>query len=154
MQGDKGVITQLNKVLTCELTSINQFFLHARLFRHKGLTKLNDKAYKKSIKDMKQADALIERILFLEGLPNLQQLGHLQIGETPQEMFDCDMAFELEQIPLLKEAIALCEQASDYVSRDLLEDLLEEEEEYIDWLETQQQLIASTGLENYLQSMI
>lgn len=150
----KGVITQLNKVLTCELTSINQFFLHARLFRHKGLTKLNDKAYKKSIKDMKQADALIERILFLEGLPNLQQLGHLQIGETPQEMLDCDMAFEMEQIPLLKEAIALCEQASDYVSRDLLEDLLEEEEEYIDWLETQQQLIASTGLENYLQSMI
>ena len=154
MQGDKSVIAQLNKVLTSELTSINQFFLHARLFRHKGLNKLNDKAYKKSIKDMKQADALIERILFLEGLPNLQQLGHLQIGEAPREMLDCDLAFELEQIPQLKEAIAICEQASDFVSRDLLEELLEEEEEYVDWLETQQQLIASTGLENYLQSMI
>lgn len=154
MQGDKSVIAQLNKVLTSELTSINQFFLHARLFRHKGLNKLNDKAYKKSIKDMKQADALIERILFLEGLPNLQQLGHLKIGEAPQEMLDCDLAFELEQIPQLKEAIAICEQASDFVSRDLLEELLAEEEEYVDWLETQQQLIASTGLENYLQSMI
>lgn len=154
MQGDKSVIAQLNKVLTSELTSINQFFLHARLFRHKGLNKLNEKAYKKSIKDMKQADALIERILFLEGLPNLQQLGHLQIGEAPREMLDCDLAFELEQIPQLKEAIAICEQASDFVSRDLLEELLEEEEEYVDWLETQQQLIASTGLENYLQSMI
>ena len=154
MQGDKSVIAQLNKVLTSELTSINQFFLHARLFRHKGLNKLNDKAYKKSIKDMKQADALIERILFLEGLPNLQQLGHLQIGEAPREMLDCDLAFELERIPQLKEAIAICEQASDFVSRDLLEELLEEEEEYVDWLETQQQLIASTGLENYLQSMI
>ncbi len=154
MQGDKSVIAQLNKVWTSELTSINQFFLHARLFRHKGLNKLNDKAYKKSIKDMKQADALIERILFLEGLPNLQQLGHLQIGEAPREMLDCDLAFELEQIPQLKEAIAICEQASDFVSRDLLEELLEEEEEYVDWLETQQQLIASTGLENYLQSMI
>ena len=107
MQGDKSVIAQLNKVLTSELTSINQFFLHARLFRHKGLNKLNDKAYKKSIKDMKQADALIERILFLEGLPNLQQLGHLQIGEAPREMLDCDLAFELEQIPQLKEAIAI-----------------------------------------------
>ncbi len=154
MQGDKSVIAQLNKVLTSELTSINQFFLHARLFRHKGLNKLNDKAYKKSIKDMKQADALIERILFLEGLPNLQQLGHLQIGEAPREMLDCDLAFELEQIPQLKEAIAICEQASDFVSRDLLEELLEEEEEHVDWLETQQLLIASTGLENYLQSMI
>ena len=154
MQGDKSVIAQLNKVLTSELTSINQFFLHARLFRHKGLNKLNDKAYKKSIKDMKQADALIERILFLEGLPNLQQLGHLQIGEAPREMLDCDLAFELEQIPQLKEAIAICEQASDFVSRDLLEELLEEEEGYVDWLETQQQLIASTGMENYLQSMI
>jgi bacterioferritin len=154
MQGDKSVIAHLNKVLTSELTSINQFFLHARLFRHKGLNKLNDKAYKKSIKDMKQADALIERILFLEGLPNLQQLGHLQIGEAPQEMLECDLAFELEQIPQLKEAIAICEQASDFVSRDLLEELLEEEEEHVDWLETQQQLIATTGLENYLQSMI
>ncbi|MFC3912990.1 bacterioferritin [Pseudaeromonas sharmana] len=154
MQGDKQVIQFLNRVLTSELTSINQYFLHARLWRHQGLKKLNDCAYKKSIKDMKQADALIERILFLEGLPNLQQLGHLKIGETPEERLACDMTFELEQIPLLKQAIAQCEQAADYVSRDLLEDILEEEEEYVDWLETQQQLIASTGLANYLQSML
>ena len=154
MQGDKTVIQLLNQVLTSELTSINQYFLHARLWRHQGLKKLNDCAYKKSIKDMKQADALIERILFLEGLPNLQQLGHPKIGETPEERLACDMTFELEQIPLLKQAIAQCEQAADYVSRDLLEDILEEEEEYVDWLETQQQLIASTGLANYLQSML
>ncbi len=154
MQGDLNVIALLNKVLTSELTSINQFFLHARLFRHLGLNKLNDKAYKKSIKDMKQADALIERILFLEGLPNLQQLGHLKIGEHPQEMLACDTQFEQEQLPLLRQAIAACELASDYVSRDLLEEILEEEEEYLDWLETQHQLIQSTGLANYLQSMI
>lgn len=154
MQGDKQVIQFLNRVLTSELTSINQYFLHARLWRHQGLKKLNDHTYKKSIKDMKQADALIERILFLQGLPNLQQLGHLKIGETPEEQLNCDMAFELEQIPLLKQAIAQCEQASDYVSRDLLEEILEQEEEYVDWLETQQQLITSTGLANYLQSML
>ena len=148
MQGDKQVIQFLNRVLTSELTSINQYFLHARLWRHQGLKKLNDHTYKKSIKDMKQADALIERILFLQGLPNLK------IGETPEEQLSCDMAFELEQIPLLKQAIAQCEQASDYVSRDLLEEILEQEEEYVDWLETQQQLIASTGLANYLQSML
>ena len=152
MQGDKQVIQFLNRVLTSELTSINQYFMHARLWRHQGLKKLNDHTYKKSIKDMKQADALIERILFLQGLPNLQQLGHLKIGETPEEQLNCDMAFEMVQIPLLKQAIAQCEQASDYVSRDLLEKILEEEEEYVDLQETQQQLIASTGLANNKQS--
>ena len=154
MQGDKQVISHLNKVLTSELTSINQFFLHARMYKNWGLNGLNEKAYKKSIKDMKQADALIERVLFLEGLPNLQQLGHLRIGEETTEMLQCDMEFQLEELAVLREAIAFCESAGDYVSRDLLEDILEYEEEYVDWIETQQHLVSSTGLENYLQSQL
>lgn len=154
MQGEKHVIAQLNKVLTWELTSINQFFLHARLFRHFGFNELNERAYKKSIKDMKQADALIERILFLNGLPNLQNLEYLRIGETPEEMLSCDLDIQLDQIALLKESIKITEDASDYVSRDLLEDMLEYEEEYLDWLETQQSLIESTGIQNYLQSQM
>ena len=154
MQGDKQVIGHLNKVLTSELTSINQYFLHARMYKNWGLGELNEKAYKKSIKDMKQADALIERVLFLEGLPNLQQLGRLRIGEETTEMLQCDMDFQLEQLTQLREAIACCETVGDYVSRDLLEDILEYEEGHVDWIETQQHLIASTGLENYLQSQI
>ena len=154
MQGDKQVISYLNKVLTSELTSINQFFLHARMYKNWGLDELNSKAYKKSIKDMKQADDLIERILFLEGLPNLQQLGRLRIGEHTEEMLQSDMDFQLEQLSLLREAIAFCETASDYVSRDLLEDILEYEEEHVDWIETQQYLISNTGIENYLQSQM
>lgn len=154
MQGDKQVIQHLNKVLTSELTSINQFFLHARMFKNWGLNELNSKAYKKSIKDMKQADDLIERILFLEGLPNLQQLGHLRIGEHTEEMLKCDMEFQLEQLSTLRDAIAYCESASDYVSRDLLEGILEYEEEHVDWIETQQYLIEKTGIENYLQTQM
>ncbi|MGI1669544.1 MAG: bacterioferritin [Neptuniibacter sp.] len=154
MQGDKKVISYLNKVLTSELTSINQFFLHARMYKNWGLDELNSKAYKKSIKDMKQADDLIERILFLEGLPNLQQLGRLRIGEHTEEMLQCDMDFQLEQLEVLREAIAYCETASDYVSRDLLEDILEYEEEHVDWIETQQYLISNTGIENYLQTQM
>ncbi|WP_286240276.1 bacterioferritin [Neptuniibacter halophilus] len=154
MQGDKQVIGYLNKVLTSELTSINQFFLHARMYKNWGLDELNEKAYKKSIKDMKQADDLIERILFLEGLPNLQQLGRLRIGEHTEEMLACDMEFQLEQLTLLREAIAQCETSGDYVSRDILEDILEYEEDHVDWIETQQYLIANTGIENYLQSQI
>jgi bacterioferritin len=154
MQGDKQVISYLNKVLTSELTSINQFFLHARMYKNWGLDELNSKAYKKSIKDMKQADDLIERILFLEGLPNLQQLGRLRIGEHTEEMLQCDMDFQLEQLTVLREAIAYCETASDYVSRELLEDILEYEEEHVDWIETQQYLISNTGIENYLQSQM
>lgn len=154
MQGDKQVISHLNKVLTSELTSINQFFLHARMYKNWGLDALNGKAYKKSIKDMKQADDLIERILFLEGLPNLQQLGRLRIGEHTEEMLQCDMDFQNEQLTVLREAIAYCETAQDYVSRDLLEDILEYEEEHLDWIETQQYLIENTGIENYLQSQI
>lgn len=154
MQGNKQVITALNQVLTLELTSINQFFLHARMYKNWGLEELNEKAYKKSIKDMKQADDLIERILFLEGLPNLQHLEKLRIGEHTEEMMACDLAFELDQLPTLRDAIALCEHEQDYVSRELLENILEYEEGYVDWLETQHFLIKNTGIENYLQSQI
>lgn len=154
MQGNPKIISTLNKVLTTELTSINQFFLHARMFKNWGLEELNEKAYKKSIKDMKQADALIERVLFLEGLPNLQQLGRLQIGESAEEMLQCDHNVETAQIAELRDAIELCEQERDYISRELLQDILEYEEEYIDWIEAQQLLIKTTGLENYLQSMM
>ena len=154
MKGNKDVLMTLNQVLTHELTSINQFFLHARMFKNWGLEELNEKAYKKSIKDMKQADDLIERILFLDGLPNLQHLERLRIGENATEMLECDLAMQMDQVPLLKQAIALCEDKQDYVSRELLEDILEYEEDYIDWLETQLSLIGNIGIENYLQSQI
>lgn len=153
MQGDKKIIEALNKVLKNELTSINQYFLHARMFRHWGLEKLNDYQYKQSIRVMKEADQVIERILFLEGLPNLQNLGKLLIGEEVVECLGGDLTYERDiQRPLLVEVIALCENLQDYVSRDLLEDLLEHCEEAIDWLETQQSLIANVSLPNYLQS--
>ena len=154
MQGDNRVIKLLNGVLTCELTSINQYFLHSRIFRNWGLETLNEEEYKKSIRDMKQADELIERILFLEGLPNLQQIDKLRIGEHAAEMLDCDMELELWEIERLREAIAYCESVRDFVSRDILIEILEQEESYIDWLETQQSLIENTGLENYLQSQM
>ncbi|MFK7161353.1 bacterioferritin [Marinospirillum sp. MEB164] len=154
MQGNKAVIGLLNKVLTYELTSINQYFLHARMFGNWGFEKLNKAEYKKSICDMKQADALIERILFLEGLPNLQHLERLRIGENAPEMFNCDMEFQNEQLALLRQAIAACEEHQDYNSRHLLEEILEDEEEHLDWLETQLHQVEALGLENYLQSTI
>jgi bacterioferritin len=154
MKGNPKVLSILNQALTTELTSINQFFLHARMFKNWGFEELNKKAYKKSIKDMKQADELIERILFLEGLPNLQQLGKLLIGEHTEEMIQSDLTFESTQIAELKSAVALCEQEKDYVSRELLQSILSYEEDYLDWLETQQTLIKSTGIENYQQSMM
>lgn len=152
MKGDKKVIEALNKVLRNELTAINQYFLHARMFRNWGLEKLNDYHFKQSIRVMKEADEVIERVLFLEGLPSMQSLGKLLIGENVAECLQCDLKFEREiQRPLLVESIALCESLQDYVSRDLLEDLLEHCEGAVDWLETQQTLIEDVTLPNYLQ---
>jgi len=153
MLGEKKVIEALNRVLKNELTAINQYFLHARMFRKFGLEKLNDYEYKQSIRVMNEADKLIERVLFLEGLPNPQGVGKLQAGADVAARLADDLKYEREtQRPLLVESIALCEQLQDYVSRDLLEDLLERCEENIDWLETQQRLIEDVTLPNYLQA--
>jgi bacterioferritin len=154
MKGDKKVIQYLNKAIKNELTAINQYFLHARMYENWGLEKLNEKEYHESIDEMKHADALIKRVLFLEGLPNLQDLGKLKIGENTEEMLRCDLALEMEAVPLLREAVEYCEQVKDYVSRELFEDILESEEEHIDWLETQLELIEKVGVKNYQQSMM
>ena len=151
---DQQIIDALNDVLCAELTAINQYFLHARILKDWGFNRLADKVYEESIGEMKHADYLIERILFLEGLPNLQALGKLYIGEDTVEMLACDARFQKEQLPLLRDAIALCEEKQDYVSRDLLEDLLEYEEEHLDWIETQEYQIDAMGIENYLQAQV
>ena len=145
------VIDRLNLILRNELTAINQYFLHARMFKNWGLLYLGEHEYEESIDEMKHADTLVERILFLEGLPNLQDLGKLYIGENPQELIECDLRLEMEAMPPLRESIAFCEQADDYISREVLERILESEEEHVDWLETQLSLINRVGLENYLQ---
>ena len=151
---DQKIIDYLNKVLKNELTAINQYFLHAKIMEDRGLKKLAEKEKHESIEEMEHADGLMERILFLEGLPNLQDLGRIMIGEDIEEMLDCDLQQEMIAVPLLREAIAFCESQSDYVSRDLLNKILTNEEEHIDWLETQIRLISDAGLQNYLQSQM
>ena len=152
MKGDATVIQHLNKALYNELIAINQYFLHSRMFGNWGLKDLAKHEYEESIDEMKHADRLIERILFLDGLPNLQNLGKLMIGQTAKEVFECDLKLEYLAVPDLKAGIVDCERLGDYVSRELLEDILESEEEHIDWLETQLALMQTVGEQNYLQS--
>ncbi|MBB34474.1 MAG: bacterioferritin [Hirschia sp.] len=151
MKGDPKVIEFLNTVLKNELTAINQYFLHARMLKDWGITELAQKEYKESIEEMEHADWLIERVLFLEGLPNLQDLGKLRIGENVEEIIAADLKLEEQAIPVLRDAIEHCESVRDYISRDLFKKILDNEEDHVDWLETQQSLIKSMGLENFVQ---
>lgn len=152
MKGDPKVIEHLNKILKNELTAINQYFLHSRMLKDWGLEKLAEKEFEESVDEMKHADALVQRILFLEGLPNLQDLGKLMIGENVQEILECDLRMEHIALPDLKNAIAYCESIGDYVSRHLFREILSSEEEHVDWLETQLGLIEKMGLKNFIQS--
>ncbi|HJV84753.1 MAG TPA: bacterioferritin [Noviherbaspirillum sp.] len=154
MKGDPNIIKLLNTQLTSELTAINQYFLHARMYKHWGLGKIAAKEYEESIDEMKHADGLINRILMLDGLPNLQALDKLLIGENVAEMLECDLKLEQAAQLTLKDGIAACEAAKDYVTRDLLQDLLDATEEHIEWLETQRELIDKMGLPNYLQAQM
>lgn len=148
------IIARLNRVLKNELTAINQYFLHAKMYRDWGLNRIAEHEHDESIDEMKHADKLIERILFLEGIPNMQDLGKLYVGENAKEMLECDLRLEMEAIPVLRESIAYSESISDFVSRELFEEILESEEGHIDWLETQLALIEKVGIENYLQEQM
>lgn len=152
MKGDEQVIKYLNEALYNELTAINQYFLHAKMLKNWGIHELAKHEYEESIDEMKHADQLSERILFLEGLPNFQALGKLRIGESPREVLECDLALELAGLPVLRAAIAHCDEVSDYVSRRLFNDILDSEEEHVDWIETQLDLMNRIGEQNYLQS--
>ncbi|MDG1688973.1 MAG: bacterioferritin [Gammaproteobacteria bacterium] len=154
MKGDPKVIALLNKALSNELIAINQYFLHAKMYKDWGMTNLAEYEYHESIDEMKHADMLVDRILFLEGLPNLQDLGALRIGEDTKEMLECDLALEHDAVPDLRQGIQYCEEVKDFVSRDLFNSILESEEEHIDWLETQLGLIDKMGIENYIQAQI
>ena len=154
MKGDPTVIEHLNRTLKNELTAINQYFLHSRILKDWGLNTLGDYEFGESVDEMKHADLLIERTLFLEGLPNVQDLGKVRIGENVPEILQCDLDLELDAIPDLQAAIAYCEAHKDYVSRDLFDSILKSEEEHVDFLETQLHLIDKVGLENYLQAQI
>ncbi|MEN1729639.1 MAG: bacterioferritin [Pseudomonadota bacterium] len=154
MKGDAKTIEFLNLALKAELTAINQYFLHSRMYEDWGLNRLAAKEYEESIDEMKHADDIIKRILFLGGLPNLQDLGRLRIGETPRELLECDLALEKEAIPMYRDAVEYCESARDYISRDLFQTILDDEEGHMDWLETQLDLMDRVGEQNYLQSQM
>jgi len=154
VKGEAKVLGQLNRVLTNELTAVNQYFLHARMLKDWGFLKLGEKEYEESIGEMKHADLLIGRILLLEGLPNMQDLGKLKVGEDVPEILVCDLSSEVGNQSCLKEAVAICESLSDFVSREIFEQILEDTEEHIDWIETQQFRIKSVGLANYLQEQM
>ena len=154
MKGNKEVIKHFNAVLTNELTAINQYFLHSRMFKDWGYNKLGEKEHEESIDEMKHADKIIERVLFLDGIPNVQDMHKIMIGEEPVECLSCDLKLEEEAIPDLKKAIEHCEKVSDFVSRDIFREILDSEEEHYDWLETQLELVEKVGRENWLQSQI